>query len=198
MIVIFMVPVFVNALMFIEGGNVAGDEKTWIGFLGSFIGAVVGGIISGVLTLYGVILTIQRQREIDFGYRYPKMALHGKKIKDQMEEFQVRLNNYFLKEKTYRHIRNKSISIQKKSDQLLEWSAEISGEAFINVNSFLQLLSQLEYKLKEANGIEDDEESSLAIDRVMKEYKSSVNEILKTHSKIMNTLANQYYKDKIF
>jgi hypothetical protein len=59
LIVSIVVPVITNYLMFVGNFKVAGDEKTWIGYLGSFWGSV----ISGALTLIGVGFTINSSYE---------------------------------------------------------------------------------------------------------------------------------------
>jgi hypothetical protein len=199
--ILITVPMIVNGLMFMDGMMVAGDDKTWIGFLGSFVGAIAGGVISGLLTLFGVILTINRQRDIDFENRYPKIALHGKKIKNEIQELIININKLSENKSFHNYVGLKVEDIRQNSEQLLEWSAEISGEAFNNVDAFLQILSQFETEVI-SKGITfysddpNDIENLTIKDEIVQKYIESIRTVLKTHTMILNQLAEQYYKNR--
>lgn len=75
-----IIPILTNCLMFFSIFPVSGDEKTWIGFLGSFWGAIIGGIISGAITLIGVRLTIEEQRKLFLLEKHEKASYIYKKI----------------------------------------------------------------------------------------------------------------------
>jgi hypothetical protein len=58
--------------MFVVGFRVAGDEKTWIGYLSSFWGTVIGGVISGVIILMVLelqLITMKEKRNEEFPKR---------------------------------------------------------------------------------------------------------------------------------
>jgi hypothetical protein len=198
-IILIFVPIIVNGIMFINVGGVAGDEKTWIGFMGSFIGAIIGGVISGILTLIGVILTIQRQREMDFANRYPKMALHGIKIKDEISSVIKTLEKHFDDYRAVTHLDTKVNLVLRNSEELLEWSAEISGDAFTNVKKLIDLLKSHQKVISTAISIEETQGiSNLELDKsVVNKYKEDLNEILSMHISIMNKLEKQYYKSRV-
>lgn len=80
-------PIITNELMFIKSYRVADDTKTWIGFIGSFWGAIIGGIISGAITLIGVRMTIQNQKNEEFIRIYPQMMLLGDEITASIRHF---------------------------------------------------------------------------------------------------------------
>lgn len=91
-VILIIFPIITNALMFINTIKVAGNENTWIGFLGSFGGAIIGGVISGAITLVGVRLTIEhaeKNRRID---EYPKkinnLEILIKKLEKNLEEIE--------------------------------------------------------------------------------------------------------------
>jgi hypothetical protein len=85
LIVSIVVPVITNYLMFVGNFKVAGDEKTWIGYLGSFWGAIIGGAISGYITLMGVGLTINHAEKIRKQDEYPKKINNLEKLINKLE-----------------------------------------------------------------------------------------------------------------
>jgi hypothetical protein len=200
MAVLIIVPLIVNGLMFIDGGNVAGDQKTWIGFLGSFIGAIVGGLVSGALTLVGVILTINRQRDIDFDNKYPKIMVKGKKIYDEM----IFITDVLKAVKQPKNkigtsgLRNEIEAILNHEDELLEWSAEISKSSFIKTKGFIDKLRDLKYKLNErmisdgGGGWMDDPEWSP--DQIISDYLFFIRDVSNDFGEILVGLEERYYK----
>ncbi|MBU8732343.1 hypothetical protein [Cytobacillus oceanisediminis] len=74
-ILMMIFPIITNGLMFVGDFKVAGDTKTWIGYLGSFWGAIIGGIVSGAITLMGVRLTIENQDRKEFIDLYPERKM---------------------------------------------------------------------------------------------------------------------------
>ncbi|MGE7607665.1 hypothetical protein ACQKML_13740 [Peribacillus frigoritolerans] len=96
LIIMLLFPVITNWLMFVGNFKVAGDDKTWIGFLGSFCGAIIGGIISGTITLMGVRLTIQSQKNEEFMRIYPQLMLYGDEITASLKHFleEVRVEDF--------------------------------------------------------------------------------------------------------
>lgn len=75
-ILMILIPIITNYLMFVGDFKVAGDNKTWIGYLGSFWGAIIGGIISGALTLIGVNITIKSQLNKEFQENMPQQLMN--------------------------------------------------------------------------------------------------------------------------
>lgn len=73
--IMILFPILTNILMFVGDYKVAGDDKTWIGYLGSFWGAIIGGVISGAITLIGVQITISNQDRKEFINLYPQRKI---------------------------------------------------------------------------------------------------------------------------
>jgi hypothetical protein len=199
-LITLLVPIMVNQLMYIDGGKVAGDKTTWIGFHGSFIGAIVGGLISGALTLVGVILTINRQRDIDFDNKYPKIVVKGKKIHDEM----VFITSVLKLVKQPKNkvgtsgLRTEIEAILNHEDELLEWSAEISKRSYLKTKEFIDKLRNLNYKLRErmisdgGGGWMDDPKWSP--DQIVSDYIFFFRDVSNDFEKILVELERKYYK----
>jgi hypothetical protein len=92
--IMIIFPIFTNWLMFVGDFSVAGDEKTWIGYLGSFWGAVIGGVISGVITLRGVKATIKHNEEQKKQEEFPKKLFHFENLINYLEKVDSELVKY--------------------------------------------------------------------------------------------------------
>ncbi|WP_163529278.1 hypothetical protein [Halobacillus ihumii] len=57
--VIMLFPILTNFIMTLSWFEIAGDKNTWISFYGSYLGGITGGL----LTLGGVLLTLNHQKE---------------------------------------------------------------------------------------------------------------------------------------
>lgn len=122
-------PIVTNYLMFFNIFPVAEDEKTWIGYLGSFWGAIIGGVISGAITLIGVRMTIQNQKNEEFIRIYPQMMLLGDGITDSLKHFLEEINEVGQNTFDIVHIVRKYKSL---SDEHLRNSTKINGFVYEN------------------------------------------------------------------
>lgn len=84
-IIMLLFPIITNGLMFVGDFKVAGDDKTWIGYLGSFWGAILGGIISGTITLMGVRTTINHNEELRNKENFPNKLYRLEKLISYLE-----------------------------------------------------------------------------------------------------------------
>jgi hypothetical protein len=89
-LIMIIFPIITNLLMFVDDFSVAGDEKTWIGYLGSFWGAIIGGAI----TLIGVRATINHNEEQKRKEEFPKKLFHFENIIDYLEKVDSELVKY--------------------------------------------------------------------------------------------------------
>lgn len=123
-------PIITNKLMFVGHYKVAGDDKTWIGYFGSFWGAIVGGVISGVLTLLGVQLTIKHNNDLKKREEYPEKLFRLETLMTYLEkrnndfdrllalDFGEKKNVFFEIDENYQLIKTQIYF--KYTDQLLE------------------------------------------------------------------------------
>lgn len=69
--ILIIIPIVVNALMFIPVGKAVSTNNVWIGFFGSYIGS----ILSGLFTLFGVMLTIKDLKMRELEDKLPKQLV---------------------------------------------------------------------------------------------------------------------------
>jgi hypothetical protein len=193
-----LVPYGVNKLMFIDGGKVAGDKNTWISFLGTFIGAIVGGIISGALTVYGVYLTIKRQTMLDLQNKFPNILLKGRKVTNMMNQFLILVKGYNETGDRQYKLRDYVNEIIEKQELLLEWSLEISADAFYDVSGFLQAMNQLKLEYEESTTRDELGgfiQNNVSLDR-LNSFASGTSKAVSKINKIIDNYAEKYYKDR--
>lgn len=69
--ILVIIPIVVNALMFIPVGKAVSTNSVWIGFFGSYIGS----ILSGLFTLLGVMMTINDLKSREQEDKLPKQLM---------------------------------------------------------------------------------------------------------------------------
>ncbi|MCM3774239.1 hypothetical protein M3225_28050 [Priestia aryabhattai] len=69
--ILVIIPIVVNALMFIPVGKAVSTNSVWVGFFGSYIGS----ILSGLFTLLGVMMTINDLKNRESEDKLPKQLM---------------------------------------------------------------------------------------------------------------------------
>jgi len=69
--ILVIIPIVVNALMFIPVGKAVSTNSVWVGFFGSYIGS----ILSGLFTLLGVMMTINDLKNREQEDKLPKQLM---------------------------------------------------------------------------------------------------------------------------
>jgi hypothetical protein len=146
--IILLSPVLVNCLMFIPFG-LASDNITWVNFFGSYL----GGVVSGLLTLQGVRLTIQGNRDKDYYDSLPKKIMFIEDIIFILERQNELLhkNNEdtspSVKNPRYRE-RIKFILQYLEEDGLLDKSSKVNLETYRITRNLYDYLKKLNYSHK--------------------------------------------------
>jgi hypothetical protein len=195
-VILIVVPVITNYLMFVDNFQVAGDEKTWIGYFGSFWGAIIGGVISGVITLLGVRLTIENQERKEFINSYPQKKINGDIIQDAIVEFIRDMKSFDLtKEVDKMNAVHRVGRFKNETESLLEKSAIISGQVYQNIRYLSEHLdSWVRYNNDVAEFNEwGGTEYNIDPDKYEK-YIKFTEKRLEQHDEYMNNLTRKFLK----
>ncbi|MEE3806078.1 hypothetical protein V2H29_03845 [Lysinibacillus fusiformis] len=184
LILIALIPVFLNWLINHEVSYKVARDNDWIGFHASYLGGIMGGLISGLLTLGGVWLTIDNQKKKDSIDRYPKIRMNADEV---LEKIRVISNiDKSLNEGRWHDLHSNTGSITKEKDTLIRLSAEVNGYFYEKVRKLTFLCEDIyenamllaKYRV---DGFEDEETKEW-----VKTYESRVKEIESIYNKIFS------------
>ena len=151
LLILIFFPVIVNFIMnFDFSFRVSGDEGEWIPFYASFYGALLGGGISGALTLGGVYLTIQHERQNRILETYPQKRKHAGDVLIYMEEVKKFVSKVYDKEneETLNKYDGKfSEQLGKftfNNNSILNSAAMVNGTYFYNTRKVIAHLKAIE------------------------------------------------------
>lgn len=139
LIVLIIFPIIVNFIMNLDFSfSVSGDEGEWIPFYASFYGGLLGGVISGALTLGGVYLTIQHERENRILETYPEKRKYAGDVLLYMEKLKNFISQVYDKEneeslKKYDGKFSEQLgNFTSYSNDILNSAAMVNGAFFYN------------------------------------------------------------------
>ncbi|WP_430508363.1 hypothetical protein [Rossellomorea marisflavi] len=198
-----LIPIIVNSLMFIDAGPVSGDTKTWIGFLGTLFGAIIGGVISGLLTLIGVILTINWQKQKDFEDKLPRIALNAAHIDETMLDITLEINSvrqYRMDDgEIFSRLQKNLLSDKSKQDLLFEMSASVGKESYYIVKGFILTMNTLKFEI--VNKSTMIQNGALVTnpdwnpDKMLTDYYTELKELEKRHAMLTYKIESSYFKE---
>jgi hypothetical protein len=193
-------PIITNSLMFVGNFKVAGNDVTWIGYLGSFWGAIIGGVISGAITLMGVRLTIENQKKDEFIRLYPQMMLLGDEITFEIDNFLNDLNIYNKDpKKRSNHVAFISKKFFSKCKELLNSSVKINGFVYENIRELHgQMHFFYEYITRSTDYSAYGEIIHELDEGEIQKYKNRIEAILKRHDAYMLEISNNFFELTFF
>lgn len=190
--IMILFPILTNKLMFVGDYKVAGDDKTWIGYLGSFWGAIIGGVISGIITLIGVQITISNQDRKEFINQYPHRKIALDNYLTSSNNVKNYLNEAFGYKRTtinqgnfYERI-NKLIS--PLEDKLIE-IVKVDSESYKYAKSLLEELRKIKSCVRR-DLIEDEDDPTYTFEGYLVTDKLRYNESLERIGKLIDELKN--------
>lgn len=191
-VLLIICPTLINTLMFFDFFNipVKGDETIWIPTLGTFWGALIGGVISGALTLIGVRMTIQNQKNEEFTRMYPRLLLLGDEITASLKHFLEESNVNDLKPVDIVSSVRKYHSISR---ELLVKASNINGfvyENYKNINGYFYYFNKYlndNSSYNEWGEIEYDFD-----DKEIQHYMNLIKDCLEYHEKLILEISNDF------
>lgn len=183
-------PIITNKLMFVGDYKVAGDDKTWIGYLGTFWGAIIGGVISGTITLMGVKMTIQNQKNEEFIRIYPQMMLLGDEITAELGHFLDEMDRTKINDPSLASL---VLDFQKKSEELLVKSSKVNGFIYENYKNIHNYFYHFVKYLKENSSLD---EGIIIYKLDLKEVeirKQRIRNDMKEHEKLVMEISNTFF-----
>jgi len=178
--------------MFVGDYKVAGDDKTWIGYLGSFWGAIIGGVISGIITLIGVQITISNQDRKEFINQYPHRKI-------ALDNYLTSSNN--AKSYLYEAFGDKRILLNQGhfygridkfisdlENNLME-VVKVDSESYKFAKSLLEELGRIKSYVRH-DFLEDEGDSDLELEGYFVTDKPGYNESLERIKKLIGELEN--------
>ncbi|MDW4528099.1 hypothetical protein R3398_17165 [Rossellomorea marisflavi] len=145
-LIIFLLPLGVNALMFIPLGALVSENIIWIGFFGSYL----GGIVSGLLTLRGVRLTIEENQKKSLMESLPEKLMYLEEIIFILERQKKLLIKNFKEEDAPSKLNPRYRDRIKYTLEYLEEGGLLKNSAKVNVITYRSTRKLFNY-LKEIN-----------------------------------------------
>lgn len=188
-----LVPVLVNWIVSGNVGTVAGDDKTWIGFLGTLYGAIIGGLISGFLTFLGVFITINEDKKRKFDDTFPKKLVNGSLINENIK-FIIELLEDEKKDNFKVEEANNAVkSAILYTKDLLRMAAELNKDSYNTVKTVIEQLNALDKKLSKRSKPDGKKVPVSVHEQHLKDHIFMLKDKRNEHKTITEKLEKQFF-----